>query len=188
MTRVALPLPLLVAVTLLAGCGGGGAAHTTRTSTPGGGLAAPAAAMDALIASGHALPGTVRTLFEGSGWAVVQSTAGAKASARVFRLVHGRWRPEQSSTVRIAILGPEPGAHAPALPQVAMEVSARQPFVESALWLDGKELLEKGGGSPTNGTIYGAPAHTLKPGFHVAVGYARTARAGATVAWTFQVS
>ena len=76
---------------------------------------------------------------------------------------------------------------APKLPQVAIQFSGKTPFVESALWVDGMELVEKGGGSPTRGTIYGAPAANLKPGEHVAVGYARTALSGAAVAWVFKV-
>ena len=47
-------------------------------------------------------------------------------------------------------------------------------------------LLEKGGGTPTNGTIYGAPLK-LSPGEHTAVGYARTGFSGSAVAWTFTV-
>ncbi len=69
-----------------------------------------------------------------------------------------------------------------------MEITAKAPFVESALWVDGIELAEKGGGSPTEGTIYGAPQHALKPGLHVAVGYARTASRAAAVAWSFVVA
>ena len=71
---------------------------------------------------------------------------------------------------------------------MAIEFSSSTPFVESAIWVDGTELLEKGGGSPTNGTIYGAPAKPLKPGTHVAVGYARTIATGSAVAWTFKVA
>ena len=60
------------------------------------------------------------------------------------------------------------------------------PLVESALWVDGNRLVEKGGGTPTNGTIYGAPGE-LAPGTHTAVGYARTAQSGSAVAWRFVV-
>ena len=63
----------------------------------------------------------------------------------------------------------------------------RRRSVETALWLDGTELAEKGGGSPTRGTIYGAAARELPAGMHVAVGYARTATTGTAVAWVFRV-
>src|SRR5438132_1560700 len=76
---------------------------------------------------------------------------------------------------------------APNPPQVAITMHSKEPLVESALWVDDLHLFEKGGGSPTNGTIYGAPANPLDPGTHVAVGYARTAFGGSVVAWTFRV-
>jgi hypothetical protein len=70
---------------------------------------------------------------------------------------------------------------------VAVALTARKPIEEAALWLDGARLIEKGGGSPTDYTMYGAP-NRLDPGTHTAVGYARTATSGTAVAWTFTVS
>ena len=73
-------------------------------------------------------------------------------------------------------------------PQVAAELRAPTKLAESALWVDGVELLEKGGGlQPTHGTIYGAPNAELAPGEHVAVAYARTATAGTAVTRVFVV-
>jgi hypothetical protein len=72
--------------------------------------------------------------------------------------------------------------------QVAMEVRSHTPFVETGLWVDGTYVVPTGGGTPTNGTIYANLAHPLARGFHVAVGYARTATAASAVAWTFTVS
>ena len=89
--------------------------------------------------------------------------------------------------MKVEVLGPQPGAHTTAFPQVAAQISAPASLVETALWLDGHELLEKGGGSPTRGTIYGAPDRSLKPGLHQAVAYGRTASAGTAVAWRFTV-
>jgi hypothetical protein len=175
---------LLAVVAVLAGCGSSSKPVTTTTvSVPD-----PAAAMRALITTDPALGGTVHTLYQGTDWSVVESTSPQKASAVAFRLVGGRWRADRSNRVKISILGPEAGApHAPRTPQVAIEFNAPAAFVESALWVDGTELLEKGGGSPTRGTIYGAPAHPLKAGLHVAVGYARTATTGTAIAWIFNV-
>jgi hypothetical protein len=175
--------PLLALVVVLTACGGGSSSQpATTTAVP-----SAAAAMRALAGRRPELAGTVRTLFQGSSWAVVQSSAGGKAHAVVFRLVGGVWKPDESGRVRVDILGPRPGADAPALPQVAVEVRAPTPFRETALWLDGRELAEKGGGSPTRGTIYGAAARELPAGMHVAVGYARTATTGTAVAWVFRV-
>ena len=76
----------------------------------------------------------------------------------------------------------------PPIPQVAAALSAGGDLVESALWVDGVELLEKGGGlTPTSGTIYGAPATALTRGRHTAIAYARTATHALAVAWTFSV-
>jgi hypothetical protein len=184
-----LALVVVVVVALLAGCGGGSkttSSTTTTTATVPG--PNPAAAMRALIVKQPNLAGKVTTLYNGGNWSVVQSVRPGAAHAVAFRLVRNKWVPDQSGNVKIEILGPQPGAVAPKVPQVAIQFTASQPFVESALWVDGTELLEKGGGSPTRGTIYGAPAGALKPGQHVAVGYARTNLTGTATAWIFKVA
>lgn len=155
-------LPLLALVAVLAACGSSShSAATTATAPP--------------------TPGPGDVLYQGTSWSVVLD--GTKAS--VQHLVGGRWRTDRSDKVRISILGPR--GKAPRRPQVAAELVGDAPLVESALWVDGRELLEKGGGlNPKRGTIYGAPDGALEPGTHVAVAYARTARHGAAVAWTFR--
>jgi hypothetical protein len=100
----------------------------------------------------------------------------------------GAWRPDRSGVVKVTVLGPKPGSKQPPITQVAAEMSAKSDLLESALWVDGTELLEKGGGlTPRRGTLYGAPAKALAPGTHTAVAYARTATHGTAVAWTFRV-
>jgi hypothetical protein len=131
--------------------------------------------------------GTVKTLYQGTSWSVVQVTKGKTARAQAFELLGGHWKPDTSDNVKVEILGPQPNAKATKMPQVAIQITSPAPFIESALWVDGKELIEKGGGTPTRGTIYGAPAKNLAPGLHVAVGYARTATTGTAVAWVFHV-
>jgi hypothetical protein len=174
----------LLSVAALAGCGGSKSPTTTSTVA----VPDPAAAMRALHPGTSALGITsFHTLYQGSTWAVVEATGPNQARATAFRLSDGHWIPDLSNRVKLKILGPQPGGTAPHTPQVAIEFTAREPFVESAIWVDGTELLEKGGGSPTSGTIYGSPAHPLKPGVHVAVGYARTNATGSAVAWTFTV-
>lgn len=157
-------LGLLGLVLLLAACGSSHKAATTTTT--------PATLP----------PGDV--LYEGAAWAVAQN--GHTATA--YRLVEGRWLPDRSGKVKIDILGPKPGSTAAAIPQVAFQLSATAPLVDSALWVDGTELLTKGGGlTPDKGTIYGAPAKSLAKGEHVAVAYGRTAGHGTAVAWAFHV-
>ena len=160
-------LPLLAVTLSLAGCGGSAASVTTA------GPLGPAAVVGA----------GAKTLYQASnGWAVVQQ--GSKAVA--LRLVGDRWRPDRSGAVRVRILGPEHTAARQ--PQVAAEISARADLAETALWVDGKELLVKGGGSPRKGTIYGTTSTPLDPGSHIAVAYGRTATSATAVAWTFRVA
>jgi hypothetical protein len=173
----------LVVVVALAGCG------SSKQAAPSPPPSGPDDAMRALVAKAQpALAGgKVRTLYRGSEWSVVEVTKGDRAFAAAFRLVGDRWRPDRSGRVKVRILGPDPGTRAPRQPQVAIEMIAPTRLVESALWLDGNRLLEKGGGSPTRGTIYGAPPNEIRRGTHVAVGYARSATLGTAVAWVFKV-
>ncbi len=142
-----------------------------------------------LLATGVLLAGCggsgskVETLYSGGDWTV--DLNGGKAEVQHY--VNGKWVVDRSGSVKIEILGPKPGETLTGNPpQVAITMHSKTPLVESALWLDGNRLLEKGGGTPTNGTIYGAPPNALDPGTHVAVGYARTATTGTAVAWVFQ--
>jgi hypothetical protein len=181
-------LALLAAVALVAGCGGGSKTTSTATTSAAPPAPDPAAAMRALIAKQPDLAGKVTTLYNGGAWSVVQSVRPGAAHAVAFQLIRNKWVADQSGNVKLEILGPHQGSSAPKLPQVAIQFSAAQPFVESALWVDGTELQEKGGGSPKRGAIYGAPAKPLKPGQHVAVGYARTNLSGTATAWIFKVA
>ncbi len=157
-------IPLLAATVVLAGCGSSSPKQATTTAAP------------------PLPPG--RVLYEGSTWSV--AVANGKATA--YQLVDGRWRPDRTGKVHIDILGPKPGSKAAATPQVAVEVTGKSALVDSAIWLDGKEVLTKGGGlTPDQGTIYGAPDAPLAKGTHTAVAYGRTADNGTAVAWTFRV-
>jgi hypothetical protein len=185
-------LALILAVGALAGCGGSSRTTSTTTTTTTTTASPPVpsalAAMRALVASQPALAGKLTKLYEGGPWAVIESASGGRAHAVVLRLAGNTWHEESSRGVKITILGPQPGATVAKIPQIAIGfTSTGAPFVESALWVDGKELLEKGGGTPTDGDIFGAPTAALKPGMHVAVGYARSDKSGAAVAWVFRV-
>jgi hypothetical protein len=149
---------------VLAGCGGSSKAVVTTTAAP-------------------PKPGPGKVLYQSAGWAVVLDGG----TARALRLTAGSWRPDTSGLVKISILGPH--GVAPATPQVAAQLSATSPLVESGLWVDGTELLEKGGGlTPNRGTIYGAPSAPLTSGRHVAVAYGRTDGHATAVAWSFRVA
>jgi hypothetical protein len=165
--RRVVPIVLVLAAGLaLAGCGGMDQAATTTTTA-----AKP--------------PGPGKTLYAGGPWAVVVD--GGKATA--FHQVEGTWTPDTSGVVKIRILGPDPDGTAARRPQVAAEISAKKPLVESGLWVDGEELPVKGGGiTPTRGTIYGTTGTPLAKGKHLAVAYGRTDRHATAVAWSFRVS
>ena len=158
MRRIALLLTALA----LAGCGGSsGTATTTSAAAPPG-------------------PGT--RLYAGGDWAVVLDDDQATA----FHRVAGAWKADTAGAVKIRILGPD--GNVTSRPQVAAELSAAKPLIESGMWVDGKELVVKGGGlTATKGTIYGAPGAPLAKGTHVAVAYARTADHATAVAWSFRV-
>jgi hypothetical protein len=155
-------LALLLTVVALVGCGGS-SKNTTTTSA-----AAP--------------PGPGTTLYAGGDWAVVLD--GTHATA--FHRVAGTWKPDTTGAVKIASLGPH-GTTA-AITQFAAELSAKKPLIESGMWVDGTELVVKGGGlTSTKGTIYGAPDTPLTKGTHIAVAYARTAEHATAIAWSFRV-
>jgi hypothetical protein len=160
----------IVLVLLLAACG------SSSNSTTSTGAAPPQTTPDPAAAVGG------KTLYRGGAWAVVVDGSHAVA----LHLIRGTWHPDRSGKVKVEFLGPH-GTAAPT-PQVAAQLSARSPLVESALWVDGRELTAKGGGlTPTRGTIYGAPDAPLASGKHVAVAYARTATAATAIATSFQV-
>jgi hypothetical protein len=118
----------------------------------------------------------------------VQIGRGPAAKAVVFHYTGGAWRVDKSGEPKLTILAPTPGSVKDPVTQVAMTMQSKTPMVQSALWVDGVELEEKGGGlTATNGTIYGAPATPLPKGVHTVVGYARTATNGSAVAWSYRV-
>ena len=161
----------IVLVLLLAACGSS-SNSTTSSSAPPPQQTTP----DPAASIGG------KTLYRGGAWAVVVDGSHAVA----LHLTGRRWRPDRSGSVKVEFLGPHSTA-AP-IPQVAAQLSAKSPLVESALWVDGQELTAKGGGlTPTRGTIYGAPTAQLAKGEHVAVAYARTATAATAVARPFLV-
>lgn len=159
-------IALVLLVAALAGCGSSSkpaAVTTTTTAVP--------------------KPGPGQVIYQGGDWAVVLSGG----TARALHLVAGSWQPDTSGLVKVSVLGPH--GTAPATPQVAAEISAKAPLVESGLWVDGAQLLAKGGGlTPNRGTIYGAPGAPLASGKHVAVAYGRTADHATAVAWSFRVA
>ena len=157
-----------VLVVLLAGCGG--SKHTSTASAT-----AAAKSPASVLGAGATI------VYQGTSWAVVVKGADAVAA----HLVRGTWRADRSGRVKVELLGST--GDQPPTPQVAAQLTSKTPLVESALWIDGVEVQEKGGGTPTRGTIYGSPAAPLLPGLHTLVAYGRTATTGTAVARSFRV-
>jgi hypothetical protein len=157
-------LPLILVAVALVGCGSSKhAAPATTAATP---------------------PPPGRVIYQGSAWAV--TLRGTTATA--YHLAGGTWRPDRSGDPKLDILGPQPGSKAAAIPQVAFQVTGKTDLVDTALWVDGVEVLGKGGGlTPRRGTVYGAPTARLRKGTHVAVAYGRDANHASAVAWSFHV-
>jgi hypothetical protein len=167
--RSSLAMLVVVFAVAFAGCGGSSAKRTTTAAPPG-----PAAAIGA----------GAKTIYQGALWAVVVD--GAKAVA--LRHVGDAWKPDRSGGVKIDVLGPKPGSTVAPVTQVAAELSAKTDLADSAIWIDGAEVLTKGGGlTPKRGTIYGAATAPLAKGKHQAIAYGRTAGTASAVAWSFSV-
>jgi hypothetical protein len=161
-------LLLLVLTLLLVGCGKSKPkASTTPAATVG-----PAA----VLGQG------ARVIYQSSGWAVVVN--GSKAVAA--HLVKGTWTADRSGQVKVELLGPASGRGP--TPQLAAQLTAKSPLVESSLWIDGLVIPVQGGGTATRGTIYGAPSSPVFPGKHLEVAYARTATHATAVARVFRVT
>ena len=160
-------LAIILLVLPLAACGSSHQAATTLPKTP------PSPA--------HLIPGG-KVLYAGGDWAVV--TQGTTAIAA--HLVHGTWQADRSGKAKLSILAPH--GKSASIPQVAVEMKASSHLIEEGLWVDGHELIEKGGGlTPENVTVYGAPDRKLAKGLHTAIAYGRTDTHGTAVAWTFTV-
>ena len=145
----------------------------------------PLAVALAVVALAGCGGSSVKPLYESGDWRVVVANGKATAQHRV----DGKWQSDTTAAVHMSILGPRPGAAAPATPQVAAELTAESALVESGLWVDGTALFQKAGSlSPKRETIYGAPDGPLAAGTHTAVAYARTATHANAVAWTFRVA
>jgi hypothetical protein len=157
---------LVATAAIVSGCGGKKAVEPTTTAdqTP--------------------RPSPGRLLYDGGSWAVTIDHGRALA----LRLTGNRWRVDASRRLKIDVLGPRPHELVGSTPQVAVQLRAPGPLIESGLWVDGAELEVKGGGaSPTVGTIYGGPLLPLKPGRHTAVAFGRTAGTATAVTWSFRV-
>ena len=134
------------------------------------------------VTPAHLLGSGAHVLYSGGDWAVV--TKGKTAIAA--HLVRGVWTADHSGAVKLEILAPN--GTAASIPQVAVQMTAHAHLIEEGLWVDGVELIEKGGGlTPEKVTVYGAPAKKLGKGTHTAIAYGRTDTHGTAVTWTFTV-
>lgn len=125
----------------------------------------------------------VQTLYEADGWRVLLSAG----KPEVQRLAGTAWKPSPAGQVTISILSPKPNSTTAPIPQIAAEFDAKARIVEAGIWLDGIELPLNSGGGATRRTFYGAPVSNLPRGRQTVIAYARTARGGSAVTWSFTV-
>jgi hypothetical protein len=212
-------LPLLVLAAALAGCGGSGnGATTTKAAAPGPAdtlrrlVAGDPQSMQLLtpasrkrVAASELAEGVaafaddvpVKARQVGGGWAVAwavgthtaEGTTETMAYAVPLQRTGGRWLAEISPAIQVRPLGPDQGETVGATPQVAAELKAPEPIVDSSLLVDGAPLeIESGGPSSNFISMFGAPREPLAAGRHVAVAFARAGTDAAARAWTFEVS
>jgi hypothetical protein len=210
--------PLLALAAVLAGCGGGSDHVTTTAKPPPGPadtlrrlVRGDPASMQLLtpasrkrVAASELAEGVaafaddspVKARQLGGGWAVAwtvgthtaEGMTETMAYAVPLRRVGGRWLAEISTVVQIRPLGPDAGETVGRIPQVAAELKAPKPIVDTSLLVDGTPLQTESGGPSSNYiSIFGAPADPLAAGQHVAVAYARVGNDAAARAWSFTV-
>lgn len=112
------------------------------------------------------------------------------AFAAALRLEDGAWKLELAGPVQLEALVPDPGEieNRRTGPQLAAGIAADAAVVEGGLWLDGKSVPGKSGGTDErNVTIFSDPVGALERGPHAVVAFASTAEDASALAWMFTV-
>jgi hypothetical protein len=120
-------------------------------------------------------------------WGLAAATRGSAAYGSALRLDGLRWSVELAGPISIEAVRPEPGERVRGRTQIAAEVKAGARIEDAGLWLDGRALPARGGGSPdhTALTMF-ADSGPLAGGRHSAVAFAATRGAARVYAWTFR--
>jgi hypothetical protein len=112
------------------------------------------------------------------------------AFAAALRLEDGAWRLELGGPVQVEALVPDPGEveRRGTGAQLAAGIVADSAVVEGGLWIDGKSVPGRSGGTDErNVTIFSDPVQGLARGPHAVVAFASTSFDASAFAWMFTV-
>jgi len=113
-------------------------------------------------------------------------TTDAAAAAGLVR-GDGSWKLDLASPILLRRVAPLSGNVSPD-PAIEIRVQARVPVREGGLWLDGRPLAAKAGGSdPSRVLITARPPSPLRPGSHTVVVYAVAGTRITAAAFAFDV-
>lgn len=112
------------------------------------------------------------------------------AFAAALRLEDGVWKLELGGPVRLEAIAPDPGEveRRGSGPQLAAGIAAGAAIVEGGLWLDGKSVPGRSGGTDArNITLFSEPVERLARGPHAVVAFGSTSDDATALAWMFTV-
>jgi hypothetical protein len=112
------------------------------------------------------------------------------AFAAALRLEDGAWKLELGGPVRLEALVPDPGEveRRGTGAQLAAGIVADATVLEAGLWLDGKSMPGRSGGTDDrNLTVFSNPVPGLARGPHAVVAFASTRFDASALAWMFTV-
>jgi hypothetical protein len=110
--------------------------------------------------------------------------------ATALRLEDGAWKLELGGPVQLQALVPDPGEieRRGTGAQLAAGIVADAAVREGGLWIDGRSVPGKSGGTDDrNVTIFSDPVERLARGPHAVVAFASTASDASALAWMFTV-
>lgn len=134
----------------------------------------------------------VLTLRPAPRWAIAaivgtRTDAGVKQSAAyavALRREEGYWRLEVGGPVKLTPVVPSTGVKAGTTPQLGMEVKARMPIANAAVWIDGNPLPALAAGPDARTLLVaGPPDSPLAAGTHIGFGFARAGDQASALAW-----
>jgi hypothetical protein len=129
----------------------------------------------------------------GARWAVaaiagqrrVEGSSEYAAYAAALHREAGAWRLQVAGQIELLPLRPVDGKTVSSPTQLAVEVRSPNALDNLGIWLDGRAVPGKSGGSPQRLTAFTQPLG-VAPGRHTVVVFASAGKGAAAVAWTFR--
>lgn len=120
-----------------------------------------------------------------SGYIVTKGKQSYGAYATPLRQIDGKWYLEPTGTVKFIPATPDPELLSKDLtPSIGSELTANEPILESALWVDDTTLVSELAADEL--FIAGDVVEPLEKGWHTAVSFANTQSSAGANAFTFQ--